>query len=117
MKTLGPRGEAALRYDVVRLHLEAHGLPHRPCGLNADWSVSAWHLGPGLSPNHDTERQLYLLDNETDVPGQEYDLVWRRFDPEKDEESEFETVIESSSLFACCEEAVVELQRQGKDRR
>lgn len=43
--------------------LAAAGLPVRPCGLNADWCVSAWHLGPSTTPNR-TDGDYYLLDDE-----------------------------------------------------
>ena len=35
----------------------------KPCGLNADWSVRAWHLGPGKVPNM-TDGDVYILDDE-----------------------------------------------------
>ena len=36
------------------------------CGLNADWSVSAWHIGPSGTPNwHDGD--FYIVDNEDDT--------------------------------------------------
>jgi len=35
----------------------------RQCGLNADWSVSAWHLGPSAEPNL-TDGDMYLTDDE-----------------------------------------------------
>jgi hypothetical protein len=45
------------------IKLTARGEGGRQCGLNADWSVSAWHIGPSASPNqHDGD--LYLLDDE-----------------------------------------------------
>ena len=34
----------------------------RHCGLNADWSVMAWHLSPG--PANKTSGDFYFLDNE-----------------------------------------------------
>lgn len=33
------------------------------CGLNADWCVSAWHIGPGCPPNT-VSGDAYLLDEE-----------------------------------------------------
>lgn len=46
----------------------------RHCGLNADWSVLAWHLWPENRPNH--EPGFYLLDNEDDTAS----LVYRTFE-------------------------------------
>ncbi len=49
---------------VVRNALLTNGLPIRSCGLNADWCVSAWHVGPGDMPNDNARAQLYVIDNE-----------------------------------------------------
>ena len=38
-------------------------LRNRFCGLNADWSVDAWHYGPSDKPNM-TSGDLYVYDNE-----------------------------------------------------
>lgn len=49
----------------IRRALAARNLPLRSCGLNADWSVMAWHLGPSAIPNR-TSGDLYLLEDEED---------------------------------------------------
>ncbi len=56
--------------DDVALYLNQAGLRVRPCGLNADWSVQSWYLGPppgflDLGANR-TEGGLYLLDSESE---------------------------------------------------
>lgn len=73
--------------DWVREVLEARGLPYKPCGLNADWAVSAWHLSKG-APNV-TDGDLYLLDTEEidDLGEYSYEVVNRTYtanDPEGD---------------------------------
>ena len=42
-------------------------LRERFCGLNADWSVDAWHYGPGDRPNI-VSGDLYVYDNELEEP-------------------------------------------------
>lgn len=59
---------------MVSKTLVANGLPCAPCGLNADWCVSAWCFGPG-APNVNEEPTLYLLDTEDD--NDTYELVSR----------------------------------------
>ncbi len=39
--------------------------PFTQCGLNADFSVQAWHVGPSNSPLH-VAGDLYILDTESD---------------------------------------------------
>lgn len=46
----------------VERALREVGLPVKPCGLNADWCVSAWHLSNG-TPNQ-KDGDYYLLDTE-----------------------------------------------------
>ncbi len=48
---------------TVNAALLSANLPCVPCGLNADWSVSAWFFGVG-KPNANSEPALYLLDTE-----------------------------------------------------
>ncbi len=48
---------------TVNAALLSADLPCVPCGLNADWSVSAWYFGTG-KPNIDSVPSLYLLDEE-----------------------------------------------------
>lgn len=48
---------------------EAHCNPFqglRQCGLNADWCVRAWHVGPGAKAN-ETSGDFYILDSERDT--------------------------------------------------
>ncbi len=73
------------REDVARALTRA-GLPVRPCGLNADWSVAAWYLGPppgkdDLGRNR-TEGGFYLLDTEDDDQDgiDQYALVRRYYE-------------------------------------
>lgn len=112
-KTLDGRDHSLFREKVVELALQMHNLPYRPCGLNADWSVSAWHIGPSKRPNRADEDgpQLYLLDNETDDPGKEYDLVWRATDMSKEDPDTLYEVVRETSLLSCLEEAVYEIRR------
>lgn len=49
--------------NAIKEALTAAGLPYRPCGLNADWSVEAYHCGPSATPNA-TPGDLYILDDE-----------------------------------------------------
>jgi len=66
--------------DEIAAKLTAAGLPTRPCGLNADWSVRAWHLGPKDHPKrHDGD--VYLLDDESDH-AQTFSVV--RYYPSRD---------------------------------
>lgn len=68
------------------------GLPVKPCGLNADWAVPAWHLSAG-KPNS-TSGDYYLLDNENDT----YSIV-RRWYPKDDIVDDWtETVVEPTTL-------------------
>jgi len=62
-----------------------HGpwFPANECGNNADWCVSAWHLGPGPVANmHDGD--VYVLDTERDAGDDilEY-IVVRRWYPDE----------------------------------
>ena len=45
------------------IKLLARGAGGRQCGMNADWSVSAWHIGPSATPNRN-DGDLYLTDDE-----------------------------------------------------
>jgi hypothetical protein len=40
-------------------------IPLTPCGLNASWSVPAWHIGPSKTPNLEPH-DYYLIDLEED---------------------------------------------------
>lgn len=56
------------------------GLPIKPCGLNADWCVSAWHLSKG-TPNI-TDGDYYLLDTEEKSDDDDswlFEIVTRRY--------------------------------------
>lgn len=72
--------------------LRAAGLPVVFCGLNADWSACAWHLGPSNDPNR-VDGDVYLLDSEEG----EQVIVARKF-PSRDDESAIEIVAEELSL-------------------
>lgn len=71
--------------DKVRMMLDSRGLPFKPCGLNADWCVSAWHLSDG-EPNTNSG-DFYLLDTEdTNGDGVElFEIVQRNHLPEDKE--------------------------------
>jgi hypothetical protein len=58
----GDRYECPLGYC-----LEVGDLRKRFCGLNASWSVDAWHYGPGDKPNT-VSGDLYVYDNELSEP-------------------------------------------------
>ena len=67
--------------NAIRDALGDHVFRHH-CGLNADWSVTAWpikHDVHGTKPN--TGSGFYLLDNENGTAS----LVWRRFDGSPDD--------------------------------
>lgn len=59
--------------NEIKTAILAAGLPYRPCGLNADWCVDAWHLSEG-APNT-TSGDLYLLDDEQGT----YEIVRRYY--------------------------------------
>lgn len=69
-----------------------------PCGLNADWCVSAWHI-LGTTPN--IGKGVYLLDQEDGT----WTLTWRHSDEHDDhviELAEFTTndVVQWLALYA-----------------
>ena len=77
--------------------LRAAGLPVRPCGLNADWCVRAWHLGPSTTPNM-VSGDLYL----THDPVDRHDacawyVVRRTLDEDTDDMSD-ELLVEDMTL-------------------
>lgn len=49
--------------EEIEAAMRKAGLPVRFCGLNADWSFEAWHLGPSAEPNVNLG-DYYLLDTE-----------------------------------------------------
>lgn len=62
------------RENVTNALREA-GLPDRMCGLNADWSSCAWHLGPDDHEPNMVDGDLYLVDDESELElGTEIDL-------------------------------------------
>lgn len=68
----------------------------RSCGSNADWSISAWHVGPSKVPNTN-EGDVYVLeDDETS----NYFVSRRWYDDE-----EMGDEIEDLGTFATLEEA------------
>lgn len=69
--------------------LRAFGLPVRPCGLNADWSVCAWHLGPSATPNM-TSGDVYLTYDPIDACGGWY-VVTRTYHDDTDDFEEHAT--------------------------
>lgn len=64
--------------DQMRQVFRKNRLPFSPCGLNADWSYQAFHLGPSPKPNV-TDGDLYIVDEEDDNGGDTYSLV--RYNP------------------------------------
>jgi hypothetical protein len=72
-----------LEEEHIEHRLRLAGLPVRGCGLNADWSTRAWHLGPSAEPNRN-DGDLYILDSET--PERTFALV--RHWPSRAEEGE-----------------------------
>lgn len=81
-------------HERVGWFLARAGLPVKPCGLNADWNVQAWHLSPGR-PN--VTPGVYLLDTEEEIRSgvPRYALVRRRYDPE-DEGDDIEDIAEGT---------------------
>ena len=61
----------------------------QPVGLNADWCVSAWHLGPGVVPNTQNG-DWYVIDTEADEPQPYYDVVRRWYNHGND--SDYDSV-------------------------
>lgn len=56
--------------------------PH--CGLNADWRVTAYHVGPANSVANRTDGAAYLLDDENAEDGT-WTLVTRHYGPAGDD--------------------------------
>ncbi len=55
------------------------------CGLNADWSVQAWHFGPtGAANTH--QGDYYILDLEDDQRPDSFELVQRYYIPSDNDE-------------------------------
>lgn len=63
--------------ERVRDLLARSGVAYKPCGLNADWAVSAYHLSPG-EPNRNSGDHYLLDDEETDDSGRPLFSVVRR---------------------------------------
>jgi hypothetical protein len=91
--------------EVIEFVLTQLGLPFRPCGLNADWSVSARHLGPSNEPNR-VAGDLYLVDPESQTG--EYEIV-RRYPDAPNSEEEIEVVC-NGSLVTCAKRAATMLK-------
>ena len=64
------------REEEVRELARQLGLP--PVGLNADWSVSAWHAGPSDSANM-TGGDVYILEDEEAYDPQQLYMLVRRW--------------------------------------
>lgn len=81
--------------DVSNM-LESLGLPVKPCGLNADWCVSAWHLSHG-TPNI-TNGDRYLLDTENINDNNEplFELVQRFYTD--DDENDIQVIWRNMTL-------------------
>lgn len=77
--------------------LEVDDLRQRFCGLNADWSVDAWHYGPSERPNTNGG-DLYVYDNEDEVD--EYVVARVTYD-----EADGETLIDTLATFGTLSEA------------
>lgn len=58
---------------VLKALIEAGKI--RPCGLNADWSYPAYHVGPSTQPNR-VSGDVYVLDDEEGT----FSVVRRTFD-------------------------------------
>lgn len=91
--------------EDVRRALKAQGLPVRACGLNADWNVQAWHLGPSDTPNMN-DGDLYLLDNESDAGT--FSVVRRSYND--GENDEIEPLCENLPLRQAVELAALHLK-------
>jgi len=83
--------------------LEAYGLPVKPCGLNADWSVSAYHLSEG-TPNTQSG-DFYLLDDEITpddyAHGTTYSLVQRFYNEQSEDPSNIFTLVNGKTAPEC----------------
>lgn len=77
--------------------LEVDDLRQRFCGLNADWSVSAWHYGPSEQPNTNGG-DLYVYDSEDKAD--EYVVARVAYD-----EADGETLIDILATFGTLSEA------------
>lgn len=71
--------------ERVRELLSRAGVAYKPCGLNADWAVSAYHLSPG-EPNKNSGDHYLLDDEETDDSGRPLFSVVRRVYLPEDQE-------------------------------
>lgn len=54
----------------------------KPCGLNADWAVSAWHISPGVANTKSGD--FYITDDEC----RKFSLVRRWLDGEENDETQ-----------------------------
>lgn len=97
--------------ESIEAVLEAQGLKqHTPCGLNASWSSSAWHLGPSDKPNWNA-RDLYLIDTELDGPRQFWLVRTLREPTAGSCNTGIETLAEGS-FNECAQRAKQELRRE-----
>lgn len=87
--------------DRVRKLLAESGIAYKPCGLNADWAVSAYHLSPG-EPNKNSGDHYLLDDEETDDSGRPLFSVVRRLytedDPKGDGNDDVQPVVKQGLL-------------------
>lgn len=85
----------------VAAMLREVGLPVKPCGLNADWCVSAWHLSRG-EPNV-TSGDHYLIDSEEKNEQGDwlFEIVTRSYNDDGD--SRIEVLERGKTLAQICE--------------
>lgn len=101
--------------DQVKTMLQSLGLPVKPCGLNADWCVSAWHLSQGTPNINSGDR--YLLDTETDNEQGEtlYDLVQRFYTAEDSDDNDNVQVIWSGMTLTEIEDNLRTVIAEGQE--
>ena len=78
--------------DLLALGAAA-GIKLESCGLNADWSCEAHHVGDGETPPNTRSGDLYVLDAEE--AKFEFYLVRRAYDDDGDDT--FETLVEGDA--------------------
>lgn len=54
--------------DIWSQFVQWYTADNRDCGLNADWCVSAWHIGPSSVPNKNNG-DFYIVDDEDGTYG------------------------------------------------
>lgn len=99
--------------EDVRVALHLRGMSSEPCGLNADWCLRAWFLGPGQA--NVTSGGHYLLDTEeTDEQGRYlFEVVQRSYDEQSEDGGAVTKIIGPGLLTRVLEEWMVKRRVRG----